>query len=160
MYKIRKNRMEKTSLLKNNDLENYQDYSNMFSGCISLTSLDLSNFILDGTINLSFMFYNCIKLTSIELTGNLNWTNRVCLLKNERVDNPWNPYNSHFIQTSVIQTFKNCYSLKELNLLNINININYTDNILENTFNLEVCLYSMFNQNITKCSKYMGFRFC
>jgi hypothetical protein len=161
--KLEKIEWKSTSLLKNNDLKSFHVYRNMFSGCISLSSLDLSNFILDGTVDLSSMFYNCIKLTSIELTGNLNWTKTEYFFTDPRVLRSWIswiPKDFHFIRTSVNQTFKNCYSLKELNLLNINININYTDNILENTFNLEGCLYSMFNQNISKCSKYMGFRFC
>ena len=55
--KKKKNRI--TYLFK----KNYIDLSNMFDGCSSLISIDLSNFKTDNIKDISYMFYNCEYLT-------------------------------------------------------------------------------------------------
>jgi len=39
----------------------------MFSGCSSLTSLDLSSFNTENVTNMGAMFYNCSRLTNLNL---------------------------------------------------------------------------------------------
>jgi len=46
----------------------------MFSGCSSLTSLNLSNFNTNNVTNMSYMFFNCSSLTSLDLS-NFNTNN-------------------------------------------------------------------------------------
>ena len=48
--------------------------STMFSGCSSLTSLNLSNFNTNNVNNMSHMFSNCSSLTSLNLS-NFNTNN-------------------------------------------------------------------------------------
>jgi len=55
--------------LSNLDTNNVKDMSGMFSGCSSLTSLNLSNFDTNNVTNMNNMFYNCSSLTSINLNN-------------------------------------------------------------------------------------------
>ena len=48
--------------------------NNMFRGCYSLTSLDLSNFDTTNVKYMGFMFYDCASLTSLDLSS-FNTTN-------------------------------------------------------------------------------------
>ena len=41
----------------------------MFSGCSSLTSIDLSNFNTQKVTDMSYMFSDCISLTNIDLSN-------------------------------------------------------------------------------------------
>ena len=41
----------------------------MFSGCNSLTNIDLSNFNTQNVTNMSYMFYKCSSLTNINLSN-------------------------------------------------------------------------------------------
>ena len=50
---------------------NCTDLSGMFSGCSKLTSIDLTNFSTDNCVNLSNMFKDCLSMKSIEIS-NLN----------------------------------------------------------------------------------------
>ena len=50
------------------------DMSSMFSGCSSLTSLDVSNFNTPNVTNMSWMFYSCNSLTSLDIS-NFNTAN-------------------------------------------------------------------------------------
>ena len=47
------------------DTQNVTNMSNMFDGCSSLTSLDLSNFKTQNVTNMGDMFYNCVNLATI-----------------------------------------------------------------------------------------------
>ena len=129
----------------------YCSYSHMFSNCQSLISIDLSNFYIHGINDLSYMFFNCINLENIKLKGYLDWEKGQAIV--------YNPlYLSNIIAiTSTNNMFQNCNSLKELNLLSINIK--YTHELFNNN-NLEGCLYNEYNQNMKKCSNYMGFYYC
>ena len=44
---------------------------NMFSGCSSLTSIDLTFLNIKSAININYMFLNCSKLETIKLKVNL-----------------------------------------------------------------------------------------
>ena len=73
----------------------------MFSDCVSLTSLDLSNFDTSKVTDMEFLFNNCISLVSINIC-NFN-TKNTKLFKN---------------------MFNNCTSLKYLDFSNLEINTN------------------------------------
>ena len=76
-------------------LLNVTSLENMFYGCLSLTSLDLSNFDTSNVTNMAQMFYDCSSLTSLDLS-NFN-TSKV---------------------TRMYSLFENCRSLTNLNLSN------------------------------------------
>ena len=76
-------------------LLNVTSLENMFYGCLSLTSLDLSNFDTSNVTNMAQMFYDCSSLTSLDLS-NFN-TSKV---------------------TRMYSLFENCRSLINLNLSN------------------------------------------
>ena len=50
--------------------------SNMFEGCSSLTSLNLSNFNTNNVQNMKDIFYGCSSLTSLNLS-NFNTNNNI-----------------------------------------------------------------------------------
>ena len=54
--------------LSNLDTNNVKDMSGMFSGCSSLTSLNLSNFNTNNVNDMSGMFSGCSSLTSLNTT--------------------------------------------------------------------------------------------
>lgn len=67
--------------------------NSMFSGCSSLTSLDLSSFKTDNVTDMSFMFSGCSSLTTLDVSG----------FKTDNVTNMW-------------EMFKSCSSLTTLDL--------------------------------------------
>ena len=54
---------------KNFNTSNVTDMSSMFSGCSSLTSLDLSSFNTQNVTVMTSMFSDCSSLTSLDLSG-------------------------------------------------------------------------------------------
>ena len=73
------------------------DMSNMFWGCSSLTSLDVTHFNTANVTNMSLMFYSCSSLTSLYLT-NFNTAN----------------------VTNMRSMFSSCSSLTSLDVTNFN----------------------------------------
>ncbi|MCR5780646.1 MAG: BspA family leucine-rich repeat surface protein [Bacteroidaceae bacterium] len=55
--------------IENLKTNNVTDMSGMFSGCSSLTSLDVSGFKTDNVTDMSAMFYACWSLTSLDVSG-------------------------------------------------------------------------------------------
>ena len=55
--------------LENLDTSKTTNMSDMFSGCNSLTSLDISNFNTSNVSRMSSMFDNCYKLTSLDVSS-------------------------------------------------------------------------------------------
>ena len=55
--------------LSNFNTQNVTDMSYMFSYCNSLTTIDLSNFNTQNVTNMSSMFYYCNSLTTIDLSN-------------------------------------------------------------------------------------------
>ena len=130
----------------------YCTYSHMFSNCHSLTSIDLSNFYIQRISDLSYMFSNCINLQNIKLNGYLDWVNDQVSVY------IWYFDSNMTIKSSTNIIFQSCSSLKELNLLSININ--YNNEFFNNINNLEGCYFHEYNSNMKKCSNYMGFYYC
>ena len=58
------------------ETEPINDFSSMFEGCTSLTSLDsFKNLDTSNVINTSYMFYNCFSLNNIDALKNWNMNN-------------------------------------------------------------------------------------
>ena len=103
----------------------------MFSGCESLTSLDLSGFDTPNVTNMAFMFSGCTSLTSVNVS---NWnTSKVTDMENmfkgctslTNVDvSNWNTSKV----TDMTQMFQGCSSLINLNLNNL-LNVTYMNNM-------------------------------
>ena len=83
--------------IRNLNTENVINMTYMFSGCSSLTSLDLTNFNTEKVTDMGIMFDNCCSLASLNLT-NFNTAN----------------------VTDMSGMFSNCSSLASLNLTNFN----------------------------------------
>ena len=75
------------------------DMSYMFSECIYLSSLDLSNFITNNVTNMKYLLFNCNSLVSLNLS-NFNTIN----------------------VTNMNSMFSGCYSLTSINLSSFNTN--------------------------------------
>ena len=132
----------------------------MFSGCSSLTSIDLTFLNLNGNNYLASMFFNCSKLETIKLNANLYFKNiddnGVAILTNADLDHPW-----EFVHLlGNFGLFTNCNFLKNIDLFNSNTSYNYSNELINDLTDLEGCLFNKFDKNIKKCSKYMGFHYC
>ena len=135
------------------DCINYEnlDFSEMFSNCISLTSIDLSVIKFNGINNINNIFLNCDNIQSIKLKGKLNIKKQNCIIINGKeycVD----------IQNLHIEIFPKKNKLRNLDLYDINIPLDLID--MDNLSDLEKCLFYEYSYNIRKCSKYIGFHFC
>ena len=91
--------------------------SNMFYGCSSLISINLTNFVTSQVSDMSNMFYNCLSLTSLNL--------------------------SNFVFNDMVEMsniFNGCSNLEYINLTNLR-EINLNNNIFEGVpDNIVVCL--------------------
>ena len=56
-------------IFKDVDTSNVTYMNYMFSGCSSLTSLNLSGWNTSNVINMDYMFYNCSSITSLDFSG-------------------------------------------------------------------------------------------
>ena len=119
-------------LFKNNII----DTNSMFSYCLNLINLDLSNFNTQNVTNMSYMFQGCGSLINLNLsnfnTQNVTYMYRMfygCeLLTNLNLTN----FNTQNV-TNMCSMFVGCKSLTNLNLSNFN-----TQNVTD--------MYSMFSQ--------------
>ena len=135
----------------------YMNGEYMFSGCSSLSSIDLSFLNLKGIINIDYMFLNCSKLETIKLNANLiiyKDENGPIRVKIHDDDAPW----EFIYKIGHCCIFKNCNSLKNIDLFYSNTD--YIYKFLKDLSDLEGCLFNIFDNKIKKCSKYMGFYYC
>ena len=103
--------------------EQVTDMRFMFSGCRSLTSLDLANFNTKQVTDMSCMFEDCSSLKSLNLSHfnteqvtDMNEMFRDCSsLKSLNLSN----FNTSQV-TNMYKMFSSCSSLKSLNLSNFN----------------------------------------
>lgn len=77
--------------------EKVTDMSYMFSSCLRLTSLDITNFNTANVTDMSYMFNSCTKLTSLDVTN----------------------FNTAKVK-NMIRMFSNCQVLTSLNVTNFN----------------------------------------
>jgi len=151
------------------------DMNNMFSGCSSLISLNLSNFNTDNVTNMSYMSYECSSLISLNLSNfnTYNVTNMSYMfygcsslislnLSNFNTDNVTNMSYMFYKCTSLISLnlsnfntdnvtnmsymFYKCTSLISLNLSNFNTdNVRYLNDMFYNCYSLTSLNLSNFN---------------
>ena len=81
-------------IFKDVDTSNVTYMNYMFSGCSSLTSLNLSGWNTSNVINMDYMFYNCSSITSLDFSG-------------------WNTSNV----TDMNSMFSGCSSLKTIRMV-------------------------------------------
>ena len=107
------------------DVSNVTDMSSMFSGCESLTELDISNWDVSNVTNMGFMFSCCQNLTELNISNwdvsnvtNMNGMFNVC--ENLTELNISNLDVSNV--TNMGFMFDHCSSLTELNIDNWDVN--------------------------------------
>lgn len=115
-----------TSLdLRNFDTSNATSMDRMFSGCSSLTSLDVSSFNTSNVRSMEAMFLRCESLTSVDVStfDTSNVTNMKNMFSGNTKLTTLNV--SSFDTSNVVymsEMFEGCSGLKELDLSNFNLN--------------------------------------
>ena len=102
--------------------QNVTNMSSMFSGCSSLTNVDVTKFNTQNVTNMSSMFSGCSSLTNLDVTK----------------------FNTQNV-TSMSGMFYECSSLSNLNLINFD-----TQNVTNMTQMFQSTGNSSFNLNISK----------
>jgi hypothetical protein len=142
------------SLPKNSSLNHFENcnFSEMFSYCTSLKSIDLSQMLFNGINNLNNIFTNCLNIESITLKGQLmiNLEKKCVTINGEE--------HCLDIEIGKISIFPVVNKLRRLNLFDLDINLNLIE--LDGLNNLDECLYFEQYSNLKKCSKYIGFHHC
>jgi len=103
--------------------ENVTSMRAMFSGCSSLTSLDVSNFKTQNVTNMGYMFATCSALTSLDVSNfnthnvtNMSWMFQLCSnLTSLDVSN----FNTENV-TDMDLMFSGCSGLTSLDVSNFN----------------------------------------
>ena len=117
--------LKKIDNMSNLDTSKVTDMNFLFSGCNSLTSLDLSNFNTSNVTNMQFMFYACENLTSLDLsnfnTGSVTNMKGMFYYCSSLMSLDLSNFNTNSI-TSMYCMFMGCSSLTELNLDSFNTN--------------------------------------
>jgi hypothetical protein len=153
------------SLPKNTSLNNFEncDFSEMFSNCTSLISIDLSDISFNRLNNLNNTFSNCLNIESITLKGkvemNLDFGESSVAstaLNGEEYYTDITEITD--IEENIIKIFPVVNKIRRLNLFDLEMNVNEID--LNDLNTLEECLYYEHDSNIKRCSKYMGFHHC
>ena len=102
---------------------------NMFLGCSSLTSLDVSGFNTSEVTNMSYMFRECSSLTSLDLssfnTAKVTYMDGMFELCRELTSIDLSSFNTANVK-SMAQMFNNCNQLTSLDLSRFNT-ANVTD---------------------------------
>ena len=129
--------------------------SGMFSFCIQLKSIDLSNAFTDNLKDTSSMFFKCENLTEINLS-NLNFS------KLENMNEMFSECHSlKYVNFSNLisnnlkdmsDLFNNCYELEKVDLTNFNTyNVNYMNNMFYQCYKIKKLDLSSFNtSNVEK----------
>jgi surface protein len=117
-----------------------KDSSYMFSGCESLTSLDLSSFDTSNVTNMEGMFSGCSNLTSLDLSSfdTSNVTKMVQMFAGceSLTSLDISSFNTSKV-TNMQYMFRNCGSLTSLDLSSFDMsNVKFLDNMLVGTDNM------------------------
>jgi len=144
------------SSLTNIDLSNFNsnnviNMSFMFSGCSSLSNINLSNFNSNNVINMSFMFSGCSSLSNINLsnfnTNNVNDMSYMFYECSSLKDIDLSNFNTNNV-TTMSHMFYECSSLKDMDLSNFDTNnVNDMSYMFYECSSLEDIDLSNFNSN-------------
>ncbi len=123
--------------IENLNTENVMSMRDMFNGCSSLISLDVTNFNTAKVTDMRYMFYSCSKLTSLDVTKfntekvtNMSYMFYNCkALTSLDVTN----FNSENV-TNMNWMFYNCSKLTSLDVTNFN-----TENVTNMSFMFSGC---------------------
>ena len=134
----------------------------IFSGCSSLTSLNISNFNTIMIENMNRMFYNCSSLTSLDLshfnTNNVKYMNSMFYNCFSLISLNLSNFNTRNVKY-MNRMFYNCSSLTSLNLSNFNtINVKDMSNMFYNCSSLKSLDLSNFNTNKVKYMNRMFYK--
>ena len=117
----------------------------MFTGCSSLTSLNLSNFNTSNVIDMNWMFYSCSSLTSLNLsnfnTFNVTDMSNMFCSCSSLTTLDLSSFNTSNV-TDMSWMFCNCSSLTALNLSSFN-----TSNVTDMNLMFQLC-YSLTSLNL------------
>ena len=143
--------------MENIKTDNVTDMQSMFSGCYSLTSLDVSSFNTSNVKDMGSMFYCCSSLTSLDVSG-FNTSN----VKNMRsmfcgctilTSLDVSSFNTSNVK-DMSYMFRNCHNLTSLDVSSFNTsNVTYMSYMFRNCINLTSLDVSGFNtSNVTDMS--------
>ena len=127
--------------LKGLDTSNVTTMRQMFSGCSSLTLLDLSNLNTSKVTNMNNMFENCSKLTSLDLssfnTSKVNYMSAMFQNCSSLTSLDLSSFNTSKV-TGLDKMFYGCSSLTTLNLSNWDTsNVNSTTSMFNGCSSLK-----------------------
>ncbi|WP_407433055.1 BspA family leucine-rich repeat surface protein [Methanobrevibacter sp.] len=130
-----------TTLTSFPDTSNVYNMGSMFSGCTSLTSLNVSNFNTSNVTNMSAMFSNCKSLTSLDLssfdTSNVESMYEMFYNCSGLTSLDLSSFNISNVFT-MSNMFSYCKSLTSLNVSSFNTsNVTYKSNMFNGCTNLQ-----------------------
>ena len=145
--------LEKIEGLTNLNTSKVTTMGDMFSGCQSLTSLNLSNFKTENVKDMSSMFYGCQNLTSLDLsnfkTENVQYMTEMFELCSSLTSLDLSNFNTENVQY-MYSMFNGCSSLTSLNLSNFN-----TEDVQDMSYMFNGCnsLQTIYCNNTWICSE-------
>jgi surface protein len=138
------------------DTSNVTNMSYIFSGCSSLTSLDISSFDTSKVTNMSYMFYYCSSLTNLDLS-NLN-TSKVTDMSymfyycSSLVSLDVSNFDTSQV-TNMFSMFYCCNNLQTLNVSNFNTTkVSNAVQMFDNCYNLISLDISNFDLTLATAS--------
>ncbi len=159
MFKNIRN-MISIAFLSNFNTEDLMNMSDMFSGCSSLTSIDLSYFNTKNVALMSGLFNGCSSLESVDIssfnTENVftmeSMFNGCSSLASIDISN----FNTQNLQNAAFM-FYNCKNIKYLNIVNLDIKANF-DNIFKGMpFSSKIIMNEEFYQSLIDKNEINGF---
>ena len=141
--------------ISNLNTEKVTKMSDMFCGCKSLTSLDLSSFKTENVTDMSSMFSNCEKIESLDLSSfkTENVTDMSFMFNHcEKLESlDLSSFNTKNV-TNMEYMFSNCYVLNSLNISSFNTKkMKNMDHMFSKCSALTTLDLSSFNtENVTK----------
>ncbi len=133
---------------------NTSDFDSMFSGCSSLTSLDLSDLKTPNASYLNRMFKDCSNLKTLDLSSfSTKWVNNLSYMfsgctKLTKIDgiSSWETPNLKYMSNM----FENCSSLTSLNLWKLNTqNVTSMTCVFRNCSSLTSLMHNFDSRNVT-----------
>ena len=136
-----------------------KEMTNMFGGCSSLTTLDLSTFTTNNVVNMAGMFSGCSGLKELKIDGFV--TNNVKIMTDmfrgcsALTDLDLSNFNTENV-TDMYGMFNGCSALTNLNLRSFNTGkVNYMTNMFRYCSSLETLDLSSFETGSVSLMDYM-----
>lgn len=128
-----------------NVVETISNLSNMFNGCVNLTSFEIRNILLNNVLSFDYMFKDCINITSVNLnniqTPKLNSTIGMFINCESLVNVSMNNFITNNLKI-VNSMFENCINLSTFEFNNTWCNsIENMNRMFYNCFNMSSCSF-------------------